>query len=156
MNDAKLHLEDLPVGTEFSCGRFTFSRDDIIEFARRFDPQPFHLDDEAARHSYFVGLCASGVHSQAACIGLMVRAIANVAVIAGGSLDRATFLAPVRPGQAYDVTAAWTKARPSSRNPARGVASLAGTARDAAGATVMTFGVTYVVARRSDPAPQAD
>jgi acyl dehydratase len=142
------YLEDLRLERDFTCGRFRLTRAEIIEFARRFDPQPFHIDEDAARESYFQGLCASGVHTQAAAIGLMVRAIADVAVVAGGSLDQARFLIPTRPDTDYDVAARWVSARPSARNPARGVASLAGTARRADGVMVMEFGVTYVVARR--------
>ncbi len=141
------YLEDLAVGTELPCGSFSLSREDIIDFAAKYDPQPFHLDDAAAARSYFETLCASGVHTQAAAIGLMVRAIADVAVIAGGSLDQARFYVPARPGLRYDVTARWTETRPSARNPERGIAIIRGVTRHG-GTDVMDFGVTYVVARR--------
>jgi acyl dehydratase len=139
-------LQDLPLGADIACGSFRLSRDEIVAFAERFDPQPFHLDEAAAQASYFRGLCASGLHSQAAAIGLMVRAIADVAVIAGGSLDQAKFHLPVRPDQTYHVTARWTDARRSGRNTARGVASIAGEACLPDGTPVMSFGVTYIVA----------
>ncbi len=143
-----MYLEDLPMGQDIDCGSFTLTEAEIIDFATRFDPQPWHLDDDLARNSYFQGLCASGVHSQAAAIGLMVRAINGVAIVAGGALNQAIFKAPVRPGQTYAVTARWTEARPSVRNPKRGVAVIAIEATDSAGATVMQAGVTYVVDRR--------
>ncbi len=141
------YLEDLAIGTELPCGSFSLTRTEIIEFAGRFDPQPFHLDDAAAERSYFRGLCASGVHTQAAAIGLMVRAIADVAVVAGGSLDQARFYIPVRPDLHYEVVARWTEIRPSARNPDRGIAVIRGATLHE-GAPVMDFGVTYVVARR--------
>ena len=140
------YLEDLPLGVELPCGGFTLTRAEIVDFARRFDPQPFHLDDAAAAASHFGAICASGVHTQAASIGLMVRAIADVAVVAGGSLDQARFLVPVRPDLRYTVTARWTETRPT-RTPARGIAVIRGTALHGAVA-VMEFGVTYLVARR--------
>jgi acyl dehydratase len=144
----KRTLEDLPIDEEFACGSFTLSEAEIIEFASRYDPQPWHLSEEQARDTYFESLCASGLHSQGAAINLMVRATTDVDVVAGGSLHEARFFVPVRPGQPYSVSAVWTQARPSSTNPTRGVASIKITAADAAGVTVMTCGVTFIVGRR--------
>lgn len=142
-----IKLDDLPLGREFSCGVFTLTEAEIIAFASAYDPQPWHLDDAAARLTFFRGLCASGLHSQGAAIGLMVRAISDVAIVAGGSLHEAKFFVPVRPNQPYDVWATWTAARPSASNPARGVASIHIVARDATGTAVMECGVTYIVER---------
>lgn len=144
----RLYLEDLPLGEVFACGRFTLTRAEIVAFARQFDPQPWHLDDALAQASAFGTLVASGVHTQAAAIGLLVRRIADVAVLFGGSLHESRFAVPVRPDTPHDVTARWTGARPSASNPSRGIASVAGEARDPAGRTAMTFGVTYIIARR--------
>ena len=142
------YLEDLALGARFGCGGFRFSRAEIIEFATRFDPQPFHLDEAAARGSYFKGLCASGIHTQAMALGLVVRALTDVAVVAGGSLDQAKFQTPVRPDLRYDVEAWWEETRPSASNPARGVGVLRGRAIEETGALAMTFGVTYILQRR--------
>jgi acyl dehydratase len=143
-------LDDLPIGHEFPCGDFNLTPDEIIAFAYRFDPQPWHLDDALARETYFESLCASGLHSQGAAISLVVRAIADVAIVAGGSLHEARFFAPVRPAQRYSVQARWTEARASRSNPERGVASITIDARDEQGTVVMTCGVTYIVGRRPD------
>jgi len=142
------YLEDLALHEAIACGSFRLSREEIVAFASRYDPQPFHLDEQAAQASYFQGLCASGVQSQAEAIGLTVRAIADVAVVAGGSLDGARFLIPVRPDRRYDVAARWIEARPSVRNPGRGVAVIRGTAHEEGGGLAMEFGVTMIVARR--------
>lgn len=142
------YLEDLPLGTMIDCGSFRLSCAEITAFAERYDPQPFHLDEAAAQASHFRGLCASGVHSQAVAIGLMVRALPGVAFVAGQSLHEARFFAPVRPDAAYRVRASWADASPSPRDASRGRANITGEARDDEGALVMTFGVTYVVARR--------
>ena len=141
------YLDDLALGIDFPCGGFTLSREEIIAFAEKYDPQPFHLDEAAARQSYFQGLCASGLHTQGAAIGLMVRAIADVAVVAGYALHEARFYEPVRPDTRYEVVARWTEASPSPRDAGRGRAVMTGVAlRD--GVVVMRFGVTYVVQRR--------
>lgn len=149
------YLEDLPLHHRFACGSFTLSRAEIIDFAARFDPQPFHLDEAAAKHSYFGGLVASGVHTQAAAIGLVVRANLDIATVAGGALERARFHIPVRPDRRYDVEAWWDSLRPSARTPGRGVGVLHGAAREADGRLVMEFGITYILARRPMPASGA-
>lgn len=146
------YLDDLALGAWFSCGGFSLTRAQIIAFATAYDPQPFHLDDAAAEKSYFGRLCASGLHTQAMAVGLMVPAIANVAVVAGYSLNQARFLEPTWPGTDYTVRAAWTSASPSPANPARGRATLdlevAQAGRPQSCRPVARLGVTYVIARR--------
>ena len=142
------YLEDLPLGELLECGSFALSRADIVAFAARFDPQPWHLDPDLAAASAFGTLVASGVHTQAAAIGLLVRRIADVAVLFGGSLHAATFAIPVQPDVAHRVVARWTAARPSATKPTRGIASIAGAAIDPEGREAMQIGVTYIVARR--------
>ena len=141
-------LEDLPLGAWFPCGTFRLTRAEIIAFARHYDPQPFHLDDEAAAQSYFGRLCASGLHTQGMAIGLMVRAITHVAVVAGYSLNQARFLEPTWPDLDYVVRAAWTEISPSPSNPARGRATIAIEVLRAE-TPVARLGVTYVISRRS-------
>ncbi len=148
-------MENLNRNEAFPCGTFLFTPEEIVAFAERFDPQPFHLDQGLAERSYFGTLVASGVHTQAAAIGLLVRATADVAVVAGGSLHEARFMAPVLPATVYTVSARWTAIRPSAGNPARGIASVAGEARDPEGRVVMSFGVTYIVARAPTHDPKA-
>lgn len=149
------YWENLTTDMEFHCGTFLFTTAEIVAFAERFDPQPFHLDQSLAEKSYFGTLVASGVHTQAAAIGLLVRATVDVAVVAGGSLHEARFMVPVLPDTPYDVAARWAEMRPSARNPTRGIASVTGEARDPEGRIVMTFGVTYIVARAPTHAPKA-
>jgi acyl dehydratase len=144
----RLYLEDLRLGDVLDCGSFALTREEIIAFAQQFDPQPWHLDDALAEASAFGRLVASGVHTQAAAIGLIVRRISNVAVLFGGSLHEARFAIPVRPDRRHHVTASWTEIRPSATNPERGIARIEGAARNDQGRTAMSFGVTYIVARR--------
>jgi len=144
------HLEDLHLGAWFPCGTFRLTPAEIIAFAERYDPQPFHLDEAAAASSYFTRLCASGLHTQGMAIGLMVRAIADVAVVAGYSLNQARFRVPTWPGTDYAVRACWTATSPSPTDPTRGRATI-----DIAVATgpteVARLGVTYVIRRRAAP-----
>ena len=140
-------LDDLALGAWFDCGRFCLSRAQIVAFAAAYDPQPFHLDEAAAQTSYFGRLCASGLHTQAMAVGLMVPAIADVAVVAGYSLNQARFLEPTWPDTDYAVRAAWTSASPSPANPARGRAVLDMEVTHQ-GRPVARLGVTYVIARR--------
>ena len=139
-------LEDLDLNKDFPCGSFLLSREEIIDFASKYDPQPFHLNDEAARASFFETICASGLHTQGAAINLLVRSITDVAVIAGHSLHEARFFVPVRPSIRYGVIARWTET--THRDPLKGRAKITGEATLPDGTKVMSFGVTYVVKRR--------
>jgi acyl dehydratase len=144
----RVFLDDLPLDVDLDCGAFTLTRDEIVTFAHQFDPQPWHLDENMAEASAFGTLVASGVHSQAVALGLVVRRIADVAVLFGGSLHEARFAIPVRPDMRHAVTARWTSARPSASNPTRGIARIAGRATAPDGRSAFTFGVTYIVARQ--------
>ncbi len=130
-------------------------REEIVAFAERYDPQPFHLDEAAAARSYFGRLCASGLHTQGMAIGLMVRAIADVAVVAGYALHEARFLEPVWPATDYAVAASWTSTSPSPRDPSRGRAAIAIEVTRAE-TPVARLGVTYVVQRQVNSKPQQD
>lgn len=141
------YLEDLALGTWFPCGSFRLTEAEIIAFAERYDPQPFHLDHEAAARSYFGRLCASGLHTQGMAIGLMVPRIADVAVVAGYKLHEARFLVPTWPGTTYTVRARWTEISPSPANPTRGRAVLEIEVAEAT-TPVARLGVTYVVQAR--------
>jgi acyl dehydratase len=143
-----VYLEDLPIDEPLDCGAFTLSREEIVAFAHRFDPQPWHLDEALAAASAFGTLVASGLHTQAAAIGLLVRRLADVAVLFGGSLHESRFTVPVRPDVRHAVVARWTHTRPSASKPSQGVARIEGVARNDDGRIAMTFGVTYIVARR--------
>jgi acyl dehydratase len=140
------YLDDLELNVPFACGSFRLSQAGIIAFASQFDPQPFHLDEAAAAQSYFGRLCASGLHTQGAAIGLMVRAITDVAVVAGYALHEARFMQPVWPDTDYAVTAVWTAISPSPANPSRGRADIR-IAVTCEGQSVASLGVTYVVQR---------
>lgn len=117
-----LYFEDLAVGQTFRAGGFTIDADDIKRFAAEFDPQPFHLDDATARTSFFGGLAASGWHTAAATMRLMVEGglpIAGGIIGAGG--EELRWLRPVRPGDILSIETEILELRRSGSNPGFGI-----------------------------------
>lgn len=93
------YFEDFAVGQTFGSGRLIIDKERIKSFAAEFDPQPFHLDEEAAKDSFFRGLAASGWHTAAATMRLLVESDLNPAGgIVGASFDELRWTRPVRPG----------------------------------------------------------
>lgn len=101
------YWEDFKVGERAELGRHTFTAEEIIDFGRRYDPQPFHVDVEKAKHGAFGGLIASGWQTCAIGMRLMVEAYINQTVSLGSpGIDDIRWLKPVRPGDtiAYSRT----------------------------------------------------
>ncbi len=113
---ALLYLEDLHAGLRFECGRHALDAEQIKAFAREFDPQPFHLDEEAAKGTFFGGLAASGWHI----VCLTMRMIAENIPIAGGLIGGAaeiTWPQPTRPDDILHVTSQIMEVTPSRSKP---------------------------------------
>jgi acyl dehydratase len=116
-----LYLQDLPVGLRLSHGTHTLDAEQIKAFARQFDPQPFHLDEEAAAVSFFGGLAASGWHTAAITMRListMQPSIAGGVIGAGAQLDWPT---ASRPGDVLRIECEVLEARPLRSKPDRGL-----------------------------------
>lgn len=116
-----LCLEDLYVGQRFTSGLYRLDRDQIKAFAAEFDPQPFHLDETAAEEGIFGGLAASGWHTAAITMRLLVTGELR---FAGGSIGLGTEIVwpkPVRPGDTLRVESEITEISPSRTKPDRGV-----------------------------------
>jgi acyl dehydratase len=95
----KYYWEDLTVGSVRELGTASLTVEEIKDFAAKFDPQPFHLDEEAARHSMFGALCASGWHTCAVAMGLTVRNfLLEAASLGSPGLESLKWLKPVYPG----------------------------------------------------------
>ena len=115
------YFEDLNAGETFDLGELSLSEDEIIEFARQFDPQPFHIDREAAKTSIFKGLVASGWHTGAAFMGLLVRGLLHdVASLGASGLDELRWLKPVRPGDVLRGRFTVLSKKDSEKYPNRG------------------------------------
>jgi acyl dehydratase len=142
-----LYLEDLQVGQSFACGRHALDADQIKTFAGAFDPQPFHLDEEAARATFFGGLAASGWHI----VCLTMRMIAQNVPIAGGVIGGAAEISwpqPTRPTDILHVTSTIMEVTPSRSKPERGMVLLRTETRNQKGELLQIFTAKCVVPRR--------
>ena len=150
-----IYLEDLEVGQETYYGSCQVSRDEVIEFARRYDPQPFHLSDEAAARTHFGRLAASGWHSCAMVMGVIARHVVDSEQAGLGSpgIDELRWLKPVYPGDTLHVSATIVEVRPSRSKPDIGAFRSATTVTNQDGIAVLTF--TSIVLMRRRPAEQA-
>ncbi len=143
----KFYLEDLTLNEPVDCGTFRVTEREIIDFATLYDPQPFHLSLEAAKDSIFGGLVASSTHSLAISCGLVVRALAHVAIMGGAAWEDIKLFRPIWPDRDYAVRVHWAKTRPSASKPDRGIANLTIEVLEG-DELVMTYGVAYFVRRR--------
>jgi acyl dehydratase len=117
----RLYLEDIVEGSVVECGARTITRDEIVAFAREFDPQPFHVDEAAAAQSAFGGLIASGWHTASLCMRLIVdRFVGQAASLGSPGVDELRWLRPVRPGDTLSVRARILAVTPSRSKPDRG------------------------------------
>ena len=144
----RLFLDDLHVGQRFVSATHAIDAAQIRAFAREFDPQPFHLDEAAAAHSVFGGLAASGWHTAALTMRLLVDGGAPVAggiVGVGGEL---IWLKPTRPGDVLQVHSEVTEIKPSRSRPDRGVVTIRSETRNQRGEAVQVFVGRIVVPRK--------
>lgn len=143
-----LYLEDLAAGQRFSSGSIAVSEAAITAFAAQFDPQPFHLHPEAARSSLFGGLVASGWHTAALTMRLLVD---GGAPIAGGVVGAGVELSwprPVRPADVLTVQSEVVEVRPSASRPDRGIVTLRSQTLNQDGEPVQILTSRLVVPRR--------
>jgi acyl dehydratase len=121
-------------------GRHTFAEAEIIDFARQFDPQPFHTDPVAAKQSFFGGLIASGWHTCAVAMRLTVESHVNKTRSLGSpGLDNIRWLKPVRAGDTIVYWRVVLEARPSASRPDTGLVKSRWEAVNQAGEMVMTM-----------------
>lgn len=142
-----LYLEDLPVGRRFESREATLDAEAIIAFARQFDPQPFHTDPEAAAQTFFQGLAASGWHTAAFTMRLLVESLA----IAGGLIGAGAEISwprPTRPGERLRVVSTIERNAPSRSRPDRGSIVLASVTLNQDDETAQRLVSRMVVPRR--------
>src|SRR5947209_6526869 len=117
----RLYLEDFAAGQKYRTGKVALDAAAIKAFAATFDPQPFHLDEEAARTSFFAGLSASGWHTTALTMRLLVESgLRPAGGIIGTRAEELRWPRPVRPGDSIEVEAEVLEVRPSDSRPGRG------------------------------------
>ncbi len=114
----KYFWEDLPVGTTLEIGSTTVDREEVIAFASKYDPQPFHLDEDAAAKSMFGKLSASGWHTCSMAMGLMVRGFLHESSSLGSpGLESLKWLKPVYPGDTLTLRQRIVESRPMKSRP---------------------------------------
>lgn len=114
----RYYWEDLQVGQTIELGSVTVDRDEVLAFASRYDPQPFHLDDAAAAQSMFGRLAASGWHTCSMAMGLMVRNFLQQSSSLGSpGLEKLQWLKPVYPGDTLSLRQRITESRPMASRP---------------------------------------
>src|SRR5262245_12299861 len=146
---SRLYLEDLAVGRRFTSATHVIDAAQIKAFARQFDPQPFHLDDEAAKGTLFAGLAASGWHTAAITMRLLVETglpLAGGIIGAGGELS---WPQPTRPGDILHVESEVLEVKPSRSRPERGMVTVRSETRNQRGEVVQSSTTKLVVPRHS-------
>lgn len=144
----ELHLEDLTIGQRFTSGSQIVTVDAIKTFARQFDPQPFHLDEAMAAQSFFGGLAASGWHTAAITMKLLVESgmrLSGGLIGAGGEL---TWPQPTRPGDVLTVISEVMAVTPSRSRPERGFVTVKCETRNQRGEAVQVMTSRMLVWRK--------
>jgi acyl dehydratase len=146
------YFEDYLPGYTTECGSFTLSQTEIIDFARQYDPQPFHIDPAAAKDGPFGGIIASGWHTTSMMMRLLVdRWLSQESSLGGAGVDELRWPRPVRPGDTLRVRATVLEARRSTSKPDRGIIKTLAEMTNQDGDLVMKVTATNFVLLR-DPA----
>ena len=143
---SKRYFDDLSDGEHLRCEPVEITRDAIIDFGHKFDPQPFHINEDAAAGSIFGGLVASSLHTLSACTRVVVAAQGDVAILSGVGMHAVTMFNPVRPGDVLSVEAWWTDLRRSRSKPERGFASIRCKVTNQRKEPVVEYGYRYLIA----------
>jgi acyl dehydratase len=142
-----LYIEDLSVGMTITAGPVKVSEAEIVAFAKQYDPQPFHTDPEAAKNTVFKGLAASGWHTAA----LTMRMIVDGVKLAGGAVGfggEISWPGPTRPGDELSVECEILAITPSRSKPNQAVATLRTVTKNQKGETVQVLTTKNLVFKR--------
>ena len=146
----RLYLEDVFVGQRFVTGTYTLTAEAIKAFARDYDPQPFHTDEETAKDTFFCGLAASGWHTAAITMRLQADSgppIAGGMIGAGGEIS---WPRPTRPGDTLRVESEITEVKPSKSRPERGFITLKSETKNQKDEVVQLLVVKLLIWRRPE------
>lgn len=144
------YFEDLEVGSKQRFGRYEVTREDVLDFARKFDPQPFHLSDEAAAKTYFGRIAASGWHTAAMSMAMIVENLTRhqQAGMGGIGIDELRWLRPVYPGDVLTCESELLEKTASRSKPDRGSFRSRLTVFNQNGEPVMSYVNTALIGRR--------
>ena len=147
-----IYFEDLVVGAETEFGSYEVTREEVIDFARKYDPQPFHLSDEAAAKTHFGRIAASGWHTAAMTMGVIARRVVDEEQAGLGSpgIDELRWKKPVYPGDTITVRGKILEKTPSRSKPGIGSFRTETTVTNQHGELVMNF--TSIILMRRRPA----
>ncbi len=149
----KIHLEDIEIGRTVSFGSLPVSKDDIITFARAYDPQPIHLDEEAAKKSMVGGLCASGFHTCALMMRMLADdLLAHATSLGSPGIDEVRWMRPVRPGDVLSARMTCSEKRALASRPEVGLAKLRFEMLNQKGETLMTWDTNQLLMVRQPAA----
>jgi acyl dehydratase len=149
MSETKWYFEDFVVGRSIEVGQCKVTEEEIIAFATQFDPQPFHVDKEAAAKSMYGGIIASGWHTCGMMMRLMVDGIlGDSASLGSPGLEEVRWIKPVRGGDTLTVSTTVLESRPSTSKPDRGVVLTIWEAKNQHGELVATVKGMGMYSRR--------
>ena len=153
---SKLYWEDFTPGSVTEYGPRLVTHEEIVAFAAEFDPQPMHLDEDAARATMLGGLAASGWHSCCLVMRMMADGfVLNSSSMGGPGVDEVRWLSPVRPGDRLTLRVRVLESRPSKSRPEMGLVRFAFALLNQTGTEVMTLGTSLMFGRRQPAAPGA-
>jgi len=142
------YFEDIVVGSERVIGTHHVSREEIIRFASEWDPQPFHVDEEAARESIFGGLTASSCHTYSLSALIFHRGGGRIKTVAMLGMDDCRFPSPMRPGDEVTLTQTILEKRRSKSRPQLGIVKGRSAITNAAGEVLMVVVSNFMVQAR--------
>lgn len=143
------YWDDLVEGEPLDCRPVLFDLEEIIAFARKYDPQQFHVDEGIAAASRFKGIIASSLHTLSACTRVIVDAQNDVEILIGLGILEVALPNAVRPGDILSVDAYWSDLRRSASKPGQGLATVRFTVRNQRRETVLESGYKYMIACRA-------
>ena len=135
----KLYLDDLVVGQKFKSREYLLDADQIMAYAREFDPQPFHTDPEQAKNTFFKGLAASGWHTASITMKLVVESLPMSAGVIGAGVEELSWPLPTRPGDRLHLESEVLEIIPSRSKPERAIVRIRCETKNQNGEVVQSF-----------------